>query len=131
MSDMNEPTADAEGKIKAVIAAYNDAVRSNDAEGFRRTFHPTAPIVQYQERDGKLDVKTLDEFIKQIDGLHAKFGSAVEVSEEVHVDISDCIASARVPFRFQMGDKEFAGVNIFGLAIDDGAWRIVSKVYSL
>ena len=129
---MNETnTNDAEDSIKSVVRAYNDAVRDNDPDGFRRTFHPVAPIMQYQERNGEIDVKSLDEFIAQIDGLHAKFGNAVEVSDEIHVDVSGHIASARVPFRFQMGDKEFAGVNIFTLAVDGADWRIMSKVYSL
>lgn len=131
MNDAKENTADAQEKVKAVILAYNDAVRGNDPEGFRRTFHPSSPIVQYQQRNGEIDIKSLDEFIAQIDGLHAKFGSAVEVSDAIDVDVSDCIASARVPFRFQMGDKEFAGVNIFTLAVDGDVWRIMSKVYSL
>ena len=131
---MNETTnanTESEAGIKAVVAAYDDAVRGNDADGFRRVFHPTATIAHFQVRKQAISVISLDEFIEQIDGLHAKFGSAVEVSEDVHVDASDSIASARVPFRFQMGDKEFSGVNIFVLAVDDGSWRIMSKVYSL
>ena len=119
---MNETSdfAAAEEQIRAVVAAYNGAVRANDADGFRKAFHPTSSVVHYQERKGAIDVKTLDEFIEQIAGLHENFGNAVEVSDAVHVDISGNIASVRVPFRFQMGDKEFSGVNIFALAVDDG-----------
>lgn len=131
MNEQSMAAANAENDIKAVIKSYNEAVRGNDAEGFRRAFHPTAPIAQFQQRSGEIDVKTLDGFIEQIDGLHAKFGGAVEVSEDIQVDVSDGIASAHVPFRFQMGDKAFSGVNIFVLAVDGGRWRIMSKVYSL
>ena len=131
MSDSVDASQDAVAAIESVVAAYNDAVRSNDAELFRRAFHPTATVAHFQERKGVIDVRSLAEFIDQISALHARFGSAVEVSEDVHVDVSGQIASARVPFRFLMGDKEFAGVNIFTLAVDDGNWRIMSKVYSL
>ena len=131
MSDSIDASQDAVAAIESVVAAYNDAVRSNDAELFRRAFHPTATVAHFQERKGVIDVRSLAEFIDQISALHARFGSAVEVSEDVHVDVSGQIASARVPFRFRMGDKEFAGVNIFTLAVDDGNWRIMSKVYSL
>lgn len=131
MSDSNPAMQDAAEKITAVIHAYNDAVRTNDPEGFRKTFHPTACVTHYQTRKGEINVITLDEFIAQIASLYEKFGSAVEVSEDVQVDVAEGIASARVPFRFHMGDNEFTGVNIFGLAIDGGEWRIMSKVYSL
>ena len=131
MSKTMDANQDTEASIRSVVACYNDAVRSNDAEMFRRAFHPTATVAHFQERKGVIDVKSLGEFIEQIGALHARFGSAVEVSEDVHVDVSGQIASARVPFRFQMGDKEFRGVNIFTFAVDDGNWRIMSKVYSL
>ena len=131
MSDAIDANKDTEAEIGSVVAAYNDAVRGNDAELFRHAFHPTATIAHFQERKGVVDVKSLSEFIEQIDSLHARFGSAVEVSEEIHVDVSGHIASARVPFRFRMGDRELSGVNIFTLAVDDGRWRIMSKVYSL
>ena len=131
MSDSIGAGQDAVAAIESVVAAYNDAVRGNDAELFRRAFHPTATVAHFQERKGVIDVRSLAEFIDQISALHARFGSAVEVSEDVHVDVSGQIASARVPFRFRMGDQEFAGVNIFTLAVDDGNWRIMSKVYSL
>ena len=131
MSEANDASQDAVAAIKSVVADYNEAVRSNDSDMFRRAFHPTATVAHFQERKGAVDVKSLSEFIEQINALHARFGSAVEVSEDAHVDVSGRIASARVPFRFQMGDREFAGVNIFALAVDDGSWRIMSKVYSL
>ena len=131
MSDTVDASQDTEAAIKSVVACYNEAVRSNDAEMFRRAFHPTATVAHFQERKGVIDVKSLAEFIEQISALHVRFGNAVEISEDVHIDVSGHIASARVPFRFQMGDKEFGGVNIFTFAVDDGNWRIMGKVYSL
>ncbi len=121
----------AEDQIKAVVASYNEGVRTADVDIFRKAFHPTATVAQYQERKGTVDVLTLDGFIDQIKGLHEKFGSAVEVSKAVDVNISDNIATARVPFSFQLGDKDLNGVNMFSLAMDNGEWRIMGKVYSL
>ena len=131
MSDSIDANQDAVAAIESVVGTYNDAVRGNDPELFRRVFHPTATVAHFQERKGVIDVKSLTGFIDQISALHARFGSAVEVSEDVHVDVSGQVASARVPFRFRMGNREFTGVNIFTLAVDEGRWRIMSKVYSL
>ena len=78
MSETIDANQDTEASIKSVVACYNDAVRSNDAEMFRRAFHPTATVAHFQERKGVIDVKSLAEFIEQISALHAKFGSAVD-----------------------------------------------------
>ena len=51
MSETIDANQDTEASIKSVVACYNDAVRSNDAEMFQRAFHPTATVAHFAPED--------------------------------------------------------------------------------
>jgi hypothetical protein len=76
-------------------------------------------------------VSTLEEFVSSIGSLHDKFDNAEEQALEIDVLLADHIATARVPFRFIMGDRSMEGQDLFNLAKIDGEWRIIHKSYYL
>ena len=44
MSEASDANQDAEAAIESVVADYNEAVRRNDSDMFRRAFHSTATV---------------------------------------------------------------------------------------
>jgi putative lumazine-binding protein len=122
---------DQELAIRAVIDRYLAAVRTWDEAAFRETFHPGANIAHYYVKGDSIRTISLDEFVKTIGSLHAKFDNAEEKANDVEVRIVDRIASVRVSFGFVMGPNTLYGQDLFNLAFCKGEWRIVHKTYYL
>ena len=118
-------------EVRGVINTYLDAVRTWNADLFRSTFHPQANIMHYYVKGDAMRVSTLEEFVSSIGSLHDKFDNAEEQALEIDVLLADHIATARVPFRFIMGDRSMEGQDLFNLAKIDGEWRIIHKSYYL
>ena len=118
-------------EVRGVINTYLDAVRTWNADLFRSTFHPQANIMHYYVKGDAMRVSTLEEFVSSIGSLHDKFDNAEEQALEIDVLFADHIATARVPFRFIMGDRSMEGQDLFNLAKIDGEWRIIHKSYYL
>ena len=118
-------------EVRSVINTYLDAVRTWNADLFRSTFHPQANIMHYYVKGDAMRVSTLEEFVSSIGSLHDKFDNAEEQALEIDVLLADHIATARVPFRFIMGDRSMEGQDLFNLAKIDGEWRIIHKSYYL
>ena len=118
-------------EVRGVINTYLDAVRTCNADLFRSTFHPQANIMHYYVKGDAMRVSTLEEFVSSIGSLHDKFDNAEEQALEIDVLLADHIATARVPFRFIMGDRSMEGQDLFNLAKIDGEWRIIHKSYYL
>ena len=118
-------------EVRGVINTYLDAVRTWNADLFRSTFHPQAHIMHYYVKGDAMRVSTLEEFVSSIGSLHDKFDNAEEQALEIDVLLADHIATARVPFRFIMGDRSMEGQDLFNLAKIDGEWRIIHKSYYL
>ena len=118
-------------EVRGVINTYLDAVRTWNADLFRSTFHPQANIMHYYVKGDAMRVSTLEEFVSSIGSLHDKFDNAEEQALEIDVLLADHIATARVPFRFIMGDRSMEGQDLFNLAKIDGEGRIIHKSYYL
>ena len=118
-------------EVRGVINTYLDAVRTWNADLFRSTFHPQANIMHYYVKGDAMRVSTLEEFVSSIGSLHDKFDNAEEQALEIDVLLADHIATARVPFRFIMGDRSMEGQDLFNLAKIDGEWRIIHTSYYL
>ena len=118
-------------EVRGVINTYLDAVRTWNADLFRSTFHPQANIMHYYVKGDAMRVSTLEEFVSSIGSLHDKFDNAEEQALEIDVLLADHIATARVPFRFIMGDRSMEGQDLFNLAKIDGDWRRIHKSYYL
>ena len=118
-------------EVRGVINTYLDAVRTWNADLFRSTFHLQANIMHYYVKGDAMRVSTLEEFVSSIGSLHDKFDNAEEQALEIDVLLADHIATARVPFRFIMGDRSMEGQDLFNLAKIDGEWRIIHKSYYL
>jgi hypothetical protein len=118
-------------EVRGVINTYLDAVRTWNADLFRSTFHPQANIMHYYVKGDAMRVSTLEEFVSSIGSLHDKFDNAEEQALEIDVLLADHIATARVPFRFIMGDRAMEGQDLFNLAKINGEWKIIHKSYYL
>jgi ketosteroid isomerase-like protein len=122
---------DQEEAVRATIDRYLAAVRTGDETALRDTFDPKANISHYYVKGDAIRTISLDEFVKTIGSLHAKFDNAEEKAKEIEIHIADHIASARVAFAFVMGPNTLEGQDLFNLAFCKGEWKIVHKTYYL
>lgn len=111
--------------IAIVIARYFDGVHRGDLAVLREVFHPSAILCG--DVRGQVSFRTMDSYLDVVAGRQspAELGQplrAALLSAERH----GAVASARARFPL-LG---FDYLDILSLALVDGRWRIVAKLYT-
>jgi hypothetical protein len=118
-------------EVRGTIATYLRAVKANDIATLRGLFDAKANVAHYHVKKYTVVTNTLDEFMGDIQSLHAKFDNAEEIGEAMNVRLVKHLASVELDFCFAMGANRLRGTDVFNLARQNGKWVIIHKSYWL
>jgi hypothetical protein len=122
----------AEQAVNDVISIYLEALRTNNSAQFLEAFTPDSTVTHANVAEGTISTVSITEFIEQVKGFHAQFGTVVETPDKIQVDLSEPVAGVRVDFTIALGpDITASGTDFFSLAQLQGRWYITSKLYSM
>ncbi|HZE66886.1 MAG TPA: nuclear transport factor 2 family protein [Sporichthyaceae bacterium] len=122
----------AEKAVTDVINVYLEALRTNNGPQFLEAFTPDSTVTHAAVADRTVSTVSITEFIEQVKGFHAQFGTVVETPDKIQVDLSEPVAGVRVDFTIALGnDVTMTGTDFFSLAQVMGRWYITSKLYSM
>lgn len=122
----------AEQAVTDVISVYLEALRTNNSAQFLEAFTADSTVTHASVAEGTVSTVSITEFIEQVKGFHAQFGTVVETPDKIQVDLSEPVAGVRVDFTLELGPEITAsGTDFFSLAQVKGRWYITSKLYSM
>src|SRR3954467_5570065 len=122
----------AEQAVTDVIEIYLEALRTNNGPQFLEAFTPGSTVTHASVAEGTVSTVSITEFIEQVKGFHAQFGTVVETPDKIQVDLSEPVAGVRVDFTIALGpDITASGTDFFSLARVHGRWYITAKLYSM
>lgn len=121
----------ADKEIHKVLDTYFEALKTNSPDLFREAFDRQSSITHANVAEGTASTVSIDEFIEQVKGFHAEYGTVVETPNKIQVDLAEPVASARVDFTIQLGEAKIDGIDFFNLATQSGRWYIQHKIYTL
>ena len=118
-----------EAEVQAVIERLFDGMREGDSSAVRSTLHPEARLQSAVVRDGRPQLVTgsIDDFVRAVGTPHEQVWD--ERIAGLDIEIDEPLASARMRYRFHLGDAfSHCGVNFMHLVRTDDGWRIVQII---
>lgn len=111
--------------IDTVVARYFDGVQRGDLAVLREVFHPSA--ILFGDVRGQVSFRTVDSYLEVVAGRKspAALGQPLR-AELLSVERQGAVASARA--RFPLLGYDY--LDILSLALIEGRWRIVAKLYT-
>jgi hypothetical protein len=110
--------------VRAVVAVYEDAVHTANAESFRRAFHPEALLVRPMVPGGPLVTLPLQSYSTNAERLYDGEVPVHETTRQVTVDVAGNVAVARLDFEVRVGDEHYEGTDFLSMAKLGGRWQV-------
>ena len=118
-----------EEKIQEAIDAYLNAIKTGEAQYFKRAFYDHSAVINGNENDPDKSIMPIDAFSERIktrinDGLKSQ-----KTPQKIDITYIGTIANVRIDFMLEIGDKIHYGSDFINLVKRDEIWKISQKLY--